>query len=52
MALDERDFFNNRNETRTDKLSCPRCKRVMRGLAYANLPEANEKVFQGSRIDS
>jgi len=28
MALDERDFFNNRNETRTDKLSCPRCKRT------------------------
>ena len=27
MALDERDFFNNRNETRTDKLVCPRCKR-------------------------
>ena len=28
MPLDERDFFNNRNETRTDRLSCPRCKRV------------------------
>ncbi len=28
MALDERDFFNSRNETRTDKLMCPRCKRV------------------------
>jgi hypothetical protein len=28
MALDERDFFNNKNETRTDKLTCPRCKRV------------------------
>ena len=28
MGLDERDFFNNKNETRTDKLSCPRCKRV------------------------
>src|SRR6516165_4642018 len=28
MALDERDFFNNRNETRTDRLTCPRCKRV------------------------
>ncbi|HZP47137.1 MAG TPA: hypothetical protein VFB07_01285 [Vicinamibacterales bacterium] len=28
MALDERDFFNNRSETRTDRLSCPRCKRV------------------------
>ena len=26
--MDERDFFNNRNETRTDQLSCPRCKRV------------------------
>ena len=28
MALDERDFFNNKNETRNDKLTCPRCKRV------------------------
>jgi hypothetical protein len=28
MALDERDFFNSRNETRNDKLNCPRCKRV------------------------
>src|SRR4029434_4867599 len=26
MALDERDFFNNRNETRTDRLACPRRK--------------------------
>jgi hypothetical protein len=28
MALDERDFFNSKNETRTDKLICPRCKRA------------------------
>jgi hypothetical protein len=28
MALDERDFFTSRNETRTDKLVCPRCKRI------------------------
>ena len=28
MALDERDFFNNRHDTRTDRLTCPRCKRV------------------------
>ena len=28
MALDERDFFNNRNETRIDKLACPRCRRT------------------------
>jgi len=30
---------------------CPRCKRIMRGLAYANLPHATENVFQGSRVD-
>ncbi len=28
MSLDERDFFNSKSETRTDKLNCPRCKRV------------------------
>jgi hypothetical protein len=28
MSLDEQDFFNSKNETRTDKLPCPRCKRV------------------------
>jgi len=28
---------------------CPRCKRIMRGLAYASLPQANERVFRGSR---
>jgi hypothetical protein len=30
---------------------CPRCKRVMRGLAYAGLPDAKEKVFVGSRAE-
>lgn len=28
---------------------CPRCKRIMRGLAYAALPQAQEKVFVGGR---
>ena len=28
MALDERDFFNNRNDTRVDQLTCPRCRRT------------------------
>src|SRR5262245_19595097 len=28
---------------------CPRCKRVMRGLAYSSLPQRNEEVFFGSR---
>jgi hypothetical protein len=28
MSLDERDFFHSKSETRTDRLNCPRCKRV------------------------
>lgn len=28
MALDERDLFNSRNDTRTDHLTCPRCRRT------------------------
>jgi len=28
---------------------CPRCKRVMRGLAYSALPQSKENVFRGSR---
>ena len=28
---------------------CPRCKRIMRGLAYAGLPDAVEPVFYGTR---
>lgn len=30
---------------------CPRCKRVMRGLAYAGLPDSKERVFVGTRAD-
>jgi hypothetical protein len=30
---------------------CPRCKRVIRGLAYASLPQQNARVFQGSRVE-
>jgi hypothetical protein len=30
---------------------CPRCKRIMRGLAYASLPDPFEKVFQGERAE-
>ena len=28
---------------------CPRCKRIMRGLAYAGLPDTAEPVFYGTR---
>lgn len=31
---------------------CPRCKRVMRGLAYAEIADKSDKVFQGSRAKS
>ena len=30
---------------------CPRCKRIMRGLAYAGLPQVKEKVFVGRRAE-
>lgn len=30
---------------------CPRCKRVMRGLAYAALPQKRAEVFEGSRVE-
>ncbi|HMO79422.1 MAG TPA: hypothetical protein PKD24_01390 [Pyrinomonadaceae bacterium] len=30
---------------------CPRCKRIIRGLAYAALPEKEESVFYGERIE-
>jgi hypothetical protein len=28
---------------------CPRCKRIVRGLAYAGMPDNNEGVFYGTR---
>jgi hypothetical protein len=28
MSLDERAFFSDRNENRTERLSCPRCRRT------------------------
>lgn len=30
---------------------CPRCKRIMRGLAYAGLTDRIEPVFYGTRVD-
>ncbi|MEO8650433.1 MAG: MFS transporter [Acidobacteriota bacterium] len=30
---------------------CPRCKRIMRGLAYAEITDKSEPVFYGSRAD-
>jgi hypothetical protein len=30
---------------------CPRCKRIMRGLAYAGITDKSERVFHGTRVD-
>jgi hypothetical protein len=29
---------------------CPRCKRIMRGLAYAGIADKRERVFHGTRL--
>jgi hypothetical protein len=29
---------------------CPRCKRIMRGLAYAGIADKKDKVFSGTRV--
>jgi MFS transporter, NNP family, nitrate/nitrite transporter len=29
---------------------CPRCKRIMRGLAYAGIADKKERVFHGTRV--
>lgn len=31
---------------------CPRCKRVMRGLAYAGIADKSDHVFHGTRVNS
>jgi hypothetical protein len=30
---------------------CPRCKRVIRGLSYASVPQRDAEVFRGSRVE-
>ena len=44
------DYTMENGETLQDY--CPRCKRVMRGLAYSVLMDRPDKVFHGSRADS
>jgi uncharacterized C2H2 Zn-finger protein len=44
-------FDYRMEDGRTLQDYCPRCKRVMRGLAYASLPSAREPVFHGSRTE-
>src|SRR5215211_3545104 len=48
-VVDELGFDYRMENGRHLQDYCPRCKRIMRGLAYASLPDRHEKVFQGER---
>lgn len=50
-VVDELGFDYRMPNGKTLQDYCPRCKRIMRGLAYASLPDRYEKVFQGERAE-
>ena len=49
-VVDELGFDYRMGNGHTLQDYCPRCKRIMRGLAYSNLPQTSEPVFKGSRL--
>src|SRR3989440_2648498 len=52
IVVDQLGFDYSMGDGRTLQDYCPRCKRIIRGLAYANLPEKREEVFEGSRAEN
>src|SRR5687768_7329737 len=48
-VVDQLGFDYSLEDGRKLQDYCPRCKRIMRGLAYAKLPRKEEEVFVGSR---
>jgi hypothetical protein len=52
VVVDKLGFDYSMSDGKTLQDYCPRCKRILRGLAYANLPQVNERVFKGSRNTS
>lgn len=50
-VVDQLGFDYRMENGQTLQDYCPRCKRIMRGLAYAGLPDTKEKVFVGTRAD-
>lgn len=50
-VVDELGFDYRMENGNTLQDYCPRCKRIMRGLAYAGLSDTKEKVFIGGRTD-
>ncbi|HEX7176974.1 MAG TPA: hypothetical protein VF240_17065 [Pyrinomonadaceae bacterium] len=51
QVIDQLGFDYRMPDGRTLQDYCPRCKRVMRGLSYASLPDRYEKVFEGGMKD-
>ncbi len=49
-VVEELGFDYRMENGKTLQDYCPRCKRVMRGLAYAGLKDTKEKVFAGTRV--
>ncbi|MGD9561250.1 MAG: MFS transporter [Pyrinomonadaceae bacterium] len=50
-VVDKLGFDYRMEDGRTLQDYCPRCKRVMRGAAYAGLQKVKEPVFYGTRTD-
>lgn len=50
-VVNELGFDYSMNDGKTLQDYCPRCKRIMRGLAYASLPQEYEQVFYGTRAE-
>jgi hypothetical protein len=50
-VVDELGFDYRMPNGHTLQDYCPRCKRVMRGLAYAEIADKRERVFEGTRVE-
>jgi hypothetical protein len=48
-VVDKLGFDYSLGDGHTLQDYCPRCKRILRGLAYASVPNKEENVFVGSR---
>ncbi len=51
-VVNQLGFDYRTSDGRTLQDYCPRCKRIMRGLAYAAIPRRNAEVFQGSNTET
>lgn len=51
-VVDDLGFDYRMENGQTLQDYCPRCKRIMRGLAYAEIADKSERVFRGTRMDA